>query len=62
MAAAGGLAAINSIGNLGGFFAPNLRVWAEATFGAPVVSLYALAISAALGSLLILVLPRGRVP
>ena len=60
VAAAGGIALINSIGNLGGFLAPNLRVWAEATFGAPSASLYALAISAVLGSALILMLPRRQ--
>jgi sugar phosphate permease len=41
-AAAGSLAVINSIGNLGGFFAPNLKVWAEAGFG-PNAGLYAVA-------------------
>ena len=58
VAAAGGIALINSVGNLGGFLAPNLRVWAEGVFGAPSASLYALAVSAALGSALILLLPR----
>ena len=62
VAAAGGIAAINSVGNLGGFFAPNLRVWAEHQFGAPVASLYALAISAVLGAMLILGLPGRRAP
>jgi sugar phosphate permease len=41
-AAAGSLAVINSIGNLGGFFAPNLKVWAEIGFG-PNAGLYAVA-------------------
>jgi len=41
-AAAGSLAVINSIGNLGGFFAPNLKVWAELGFG-PNAGLYAVA-------------------
>jgi nitrate/nitrite transporter NarK len=41
-AAAGSLAVINSIGNLGGFFAPNLKVWAEVGFG-PNAGLYAVA-------------------
>lgn len=59
VAAAGGIAAINSVGNLGGFLAPNLRVWAESTFGAPSASLYALAVSAVIGSALILLLPRS---
>ena len=60
MAAAGGIALINSIGNLGGFMAPNLRVWAEAAFGTPSASLYALAVSAVLGAGLILTLPKRR--
>ncbi len=58
VAAAGGIAAINSIGNLGGFFAPNLRVWAERQFGAPVASLYALAVAAAVGAVVMLFLPK----
>jgi MFS family permease len=60
VAAAGGIAAINSIGNLGGFMAPNLRVWAENQFGTPVASLYALAISAVIGAALILLLPKRK--
>jgi hypothetical protein len=60
VAAAGGIAAINSVGNLGGFFAPNLRVWAEHQFGAPVASLYALAVASVLGAALVLLLPRRR--
>ena len=60
VAAAGGIAAINSVGNLGGFLAPNLRVWAENIFGASSASLYALAVSAVLGGGLILLLPERR--
>ena len=60
VAAAAGIALINSIGNLGGFLAPNLRVWAEAAFGTPTASLYALAVSAVLGGALVLLLPRRR--
>jgi len=41
-AAAGSLAVINAIGNLGGFFAPNLKVWSEVAFGAN-AGLYAVA-------------------
>ena len=33
--AASGIAFINSMGNLGGFVAPNLRVWAELIFNDP---------------------------
>ena len=57
VAAAGGIAAINAIGNLGGFMAPNLRVWAEHQFGVPAASLYALAIAAVLSASLLLLLP-----
>ncbi|MCB8878040.1 MFS transporter [Acidisoma silvae] len=42
LAAAGSLAIINSVGNLGGFVAPNLKVWADIGFGAN-GGLYALA-------------------
>ena len=60
VADAGGIAAINSVGNIGGFVAPNLRVWAEHAFGTPVASLYALAAAAALAAALVLLLPRAR--
>lgn len=43
--AASGIAFINSMGNLGGFVAPNLRVWAEVVFNDPNAGLYALGIS-----------------
>ncbi|MGA2730101.1 MAG: hypothetical protein ABSE96_20005, partial [Terracidiphilus sp.] len=41
-AAAGGIALIGT-GNLGGFFAPNLKVWADEQFGSPHAGLYLLA-------------------
>jgi sugar phosphate permease len=41
-AAAGSFAVVNAIGNLGGFVAPNLKVWAEVGFGAN-AGLYAVA-------------------
>ena len=59
-AAAGGIALISSVGNLGGFVAPNLRVLAERTFGTPVAGFYALAAAAALASGLVLLVPRAR--
>lgn len=43
---------INSIGNLGGFVAPNLRVWAEQAFHNPSAGLYSLGIAALVGALL----------
>lgn len=55
-AAASGIALINSIGNLGGFVAPNLRVWAEHTFNSAQAGLYLLAMVTATGSLMILTL------
>lgn len=41
-AAAGGIALIG-VGNLGGFFAPNLKVWADQFFGSSSAGLYVLA-------------------
>ena len=41
-AAAGGIALIG-MGNLGGFFAPNVKVWADDHFGSPRAGLYVLA-------------------
>ena len=40
--AAGGIAVIG-MGNLGGFLAPNLKVWADANFGSQHAGLYLLA-------------------
>lgn len=57
-AAASGIALINSVGNLGGFVAPNLRVWAEQTFNNGQAGLYFLALVTAAGSLMILTLRR----
>jgi hypothetical protein len=42
-AAAGGIAAINALGSLGGFVAPNLKVWADRYFENPAAGLYVLA-------------------
>lgn len=55
-AAASGIALINSIGNLGGFVAPNIRVWAENTFQSTTAGLYLLGVVAFLGCLMILAL------
>jgi hypothetical protein len=41
-AAAGGIALIGA-GNLGGFLAPNLKVWADGHFDSPRAGLYLLA-------------------
>ncbi len=58
VAAASGIAFINSMGNLGGFVAPNLRVWAEQVFNNPSAGLYAMAVSGILSAVLLL----GTVP
>ncbi|MEX6233174.1 MFS transporter [Providencia hangzhouensis] len=57
-AAASGIALINSVGNLGGFVAPNLRVWAETTFESARAGLYFIALVTFIGGLLILTLKR----
>ena len=60
-AAAGGLAVINSIGNLGGFVAPNMRAAADRAFGTGTAGLHALAIAALVSAATALLLPaRGR--
>ncbi|EIW26258.1 MFS transporter [Pelosinus fermentans] len=60
VAAASGIAFINSVGNLGGFLAPNLRVWAEQAFHNPYAGLYAIAVSGFIGAILLLIsVPLG---
>ncbi len=59
--AAGGLAVINAIGNLGGFVAPNLRAEADHLFGTATAGLHALGIAALVSAATALLLPaRGR--
>ena len=59
--AAGGLAVINAIGNLGGFVAPNLRSEADHLFGTSTAGLHALGIAALISAATALLLPaRGR--
>lgn len=58
VAAAGGIALINSVGALGGFVAPNVRTWAEAAFASGAAGLYLLAATTVCGALLILVIGR----
>jgi sugar phosphate permease len=50
-AAAGGIALINSVGNLGGFFAPSLREWAEQTFASGSAGMWVLAASTCLAAI-----------
>jgi MFS family permease len=53
-AAAGGIAMINALGALGGFVAPNVKTWAEASFASGSAGLYVLACTTFVGALLIL--------
>jgi MFS family permease len=66
VAAASGIALINSLGSLGGFVAPNVKTWADSAFGSSSAGLYLLAGTTLLGALLIvgirLVGLRGREP
>ncbi|WP_168197612.1 MFS transporter [Brenneria corticis] len=57
-AAASGIALINSLANLGGFVAPNIRVWAESAFNNDVAGLYLLGGIAFVGALMILAVYR----
>ncbi|MDB5846253.1 MAG: major facilitator superfamily 1, partial [Rhodoferax sp.] len=59
-AAAGGIALINSIGSLGGFFAPNVKTWAEQAFASPNAGLYLLAGTTLIGALLFLTLRQRQ--
>lgn len=59
-AAAGGLALINSLGALGGFFAPNVKTWAERAFDSPSAGLNLLAATTLVGALLFLALRPAR--
>ncbi len=55
--AAAGLGIITSLGALGGFVAPNLRVWAEHYFNSPAAGLHVVCAMTALNVLLILCFP-----
>lgn len=57
-AAAGGIAVI-TLGNLGGFIAPNLKVWADRFFGSESAGLYLLAALTLLNAGLILMVRDG---
>ena len=60
-AAAGGIALINSIGNLGGFVAPNLKGLAEHMTASPAAGMFSLAIVGLLGAALLLLLKSNAV-
>ena len=57
-AAAGGIALINSIGNLGGFVAPNLRAHLDAGFHSSSAGLIGLGVGTAIGAACFAVAPR----
>ena len=61
VAAAGGIAMVNALGALGGFFAPNVKAWADAGFGSAKAGLYVLAATTMVGAALILMLRRPAV-
>ena len=58
-AAAGGIALINSIGNLGGFVAPNLRAWLEIGFHSTSAGLIGLGVGTLIGAACFAVAPRA---
>jgi MFS family permease len=60
IAAAAGVAFINAVGNIGGFFAPNVRAYAETAFSFPNAAAFILAGTTLLAALLFLVLPRSE--
>jgi MFS family permease len=57
-AAAGGIALINSIGNLGGFVAPNLRAWLEIALNSHSAGLVGLALTTTVGAIFFAFAPR----
>jgi nitrate/nitrite transporter NarK len=61
VAAAGGIALVNALGALGGFVAPNIKAWADASFGSGQAGLYTLAVTTLIGAALIAML-RQPVP
>jgi MFS family permease len=64
VAAAGGIALINSCGAVGGFLAPNLKTWTEQALSSASAGYALLALTTVLGALLFGLLPRtppGRV-
>jgi MFS family permease len=58
-AAAGGIAFVGT-GNIGGFLAPSLKVWADDHFGSPHAGFYVLAALTLLNAAMIATLPRNR--
>jgi MFS family permease len=59
-AAAGGIAVINALGALGGFVAPNIKVWADQQFDSPTAGLYVLAGFTFLAAILFILLEEPK--
>jgi len=59
-AAAGGIAFINAMGALGGFFAPTAKAWADAHFGSHRAGIYLLACFTLINSALLLLLHKNE--
>jgi MFS family permease len=58
-AAAAGLAIINAVGNIGGFFAPNVKVWTDSWFSSGNAGIVALALFTLMGAALFAALPSS---
>lgn len=58
VAAAGGNALINALGNVGGFVAPNIKIWAERAFADPRAGMLTLAFIAFLGAVMLTLMRR----
>ena len=56
IAAAAGIGLINSLGNLGGFVAPNIRAWATSAFGNETAGLYVLSVAPLIAAVMIFAL------
>ncbi|TCK71728.1 MFS transporter [Acidipila rosea] len=61
-AAAGGLASINAMGAVGGFVAPNAKVWADRHFGSPHAGAYLLAAFTLLTAVLLVGVRQQKPP
>ncbi|HWY66533.1 MAG TPA: MFS transporter [Rhizomicrobium sp.] len=59
-AAAGGIALINSIGNLGGFVAPNLRAWLDIGFHSSSAGLIGFGVGTVIGAACFAVAPQKK--
>lgn len=60
--AAAGIATINALGNLGGFFAPSMKTWLEQRFNSTAAGLYFLASAALLAAILVSQLQSETMP